>query len=332
MREIKVTFVVPPKKGGVMDYADIVADALATQGCTTHVFSWEKENPDDIDKYILKSDCIYLQYSGYGYATRGAPLWLLHELKKKRARIKKLGVFFHELYAIGPPWGSAFWLSPLQRYIVERLVNLSDFWTTNRDASFVHLKQRSSPTQNGTLLPVISNVGEATSPNSHRAPEVIVFGSPALREKTYLLAGESLFSWARMHEVAIHDIGSPLATPQQREELSSKGVIFHGRLEPWNIARLMSEAALGLLAYPVDCVAKSGVFAAYCAHGLAPILISRSYKRADGLEENRHYLPKEILDEPNLPSLDRVARNAFNWYSRHNLEKHASCILNELAS
>src|SRR5437763_11985208 len=76
---------------------------------------------------------VLLHYEGYGYATRGCPLWLVNALEQWRAEDnrRRLVTMFHELYATGPPWTSAFWLSSVQRKLMTRLARLSDPWMTS---------------------------------------------------------------------------------------------------------------------------------------------------------------------------------------------------------
>src|SRR5687768_11026191 len=77
-------------------------------------------------------DRLILHYVGYGFARRGAPFWLLAALRKWRvspiARTttgRPLLTIFHELWASGRPWQSAFYLSWAQRWIVRSLYRLS---------------------------------------------------------------------------------------------------------------------------------------------------------------------------------------------------------------
>ena len=124
-----INFVVPSlKKGGVYDFACRLQEVFGEpNGRLVHLFRGNLA-----DWIIEPDDSVVLQLSGYGFDKRGAPLWLLKEIEGRRRHIKSFGVFFHELYAFGPPWSSSFWLSPVQRHIACRLAVLSDFWMTSR--------------------------------------------------------------------------------------------------------------------------------------------------------------------------------------------------------
>lgn len=308
------------RNGGVCDFAYKLQASIGQDA--VRLVHLSKENAADWK--IDPEDSVVLQMSGYGFDERGAPLWLLHEIEKRRKHIKTLGVFFHELYAFGPPWTSSFWLSPVQRHIARRLAEMSDFWMTSREGSAQWLR-RYVQDKPQAVLPVFSTIGEPDSFAQVRLSRIVVFGSAGLRHATYQAAGDKLFAWAKQASLEIHDIGAPVTDGQVAVTLHANGVIQHGRLDDREIGRLMQDALFGLLAYPVDYVAKSSVFAAYCAHGMCPILISRSYVQEDGLIARVHYLP----GVPNAVAAERaeiIGRTAWVWYQPHNLSHHAAFI------
>jgi hypothetical protein len=263
-----------------------------------------------------------IHYSGFGFAKRGAPLWLLDKISSDRGHIESLGIFFHELYAFGPPWRSAFWLSPAQRYIARRLAETSDYWITNRDESAKWLS-RFAEEKPHRVLPVFSNVGETGDCANPRRRKAVVFGSEPVRVATYRAAGPALFSWARQQDIELHDIGPHIGDSAVLERLTNAGVVRHGRLEVEMVTKHLSESMAGVLAYPTDYVAKSGIFAAYCAHGLAPILISRRYGPSDGLIPGTHYypgLPPQLVDS----TQNGIRAAAWQWYQPHASAAHTS--------
>ena len=181
----------PQKAGGVYDFACKLQEAIGQD--VARLVPLSRESAADWE--VGPDESVFLQMSGYGFDKRGAPLWLLHEIEKRRTHIKTLGIFFHELYAVGPPWTSSFWLSPVQRRISRRLAGLSDFWMTNREGSEQWLR-RFSGDKPHAVLPVFSNVGETVTPARPRLPRIVVFGNPGLRQKTYQAADDKLFDWA----------------------------------------------------------------------------------------------------------------------------------------
>ncbi|MEI6335443.1 MAG: hypothetical protein WCS87_12850 [Methylococcaceae bacterium] len=323
-----IAFITPPGQGGVKDYTDKLVEYLATEQTATAI-AWQQDSANAVTKQALCNETLYLQYSGYGYAKRGTPLWLLQQLQSQRPQIKTLGVCFHELYALGPPWGSAFWLSPAQRHIARRLAELSDFWITNREESAQWLR-RFAGDKPHAVLPVFSNVGEMPVYFYQRLPKIVVFGGAALRLKTYRAAGDKFFVWAKQQGLEIHDVGSTISDPLWSKRLTAEGVLVHGRLPETEISRLLADAMFGLVVYPVEYVAKSGVFAAYCAHGVCPVLISRQYPSTDGLLQNRHYLAgiPETVWTPSVAA--DIGLTAWSWYQPHRLASHAVTLNNLL--
>jgi hypothetical protein len=316
-----IHLVVPSEKyGGVYDYTCKLQDDIGQQLSRLVLLSEESVTEWRVDP----DHVVVLQFSGYGFAKRGVPLWLLRALEARRKDIKSLGIYFHELYALGPPWSSSFWLSPMQRHIARRLVELSDFWMTNREGSAKWLR-RFAGNKPHAVLPVFSNVGESDAPTQPRLPRIVVFGSPGLRQRSYEAAGEKFFAWAKKKSFEIHDIGTPIEEMRIAKALLANGVVQHGRLEKDEIAKLLGNAQFGLIAYPVGYVSKSGVFAAYCAHGLCPLLISKNYVQVDGLAAGTHYMPNVPKYEKNWVD-SNIGQQAWEWYQPHRIERHTELI------
>lgn len=305
----------PPVPGGVADYVDVCV--RHSQGSSKLALG--KETAKGI---ALSGHCL-LHLSGYGYAKRGAPLWLLDKLEAERSSIETLGVYFHELYAMGPPWRSAFWLSPVQRHIARRIAELSDFWITNREDSARWLC-RFAEDKPHAVLPVFSNVGEMAVCSPKRAARIVIFGGAVLRAATYRATGERLFKWARSQGMELHDVGPVLEEPALVDALIRGGAKIHGHLDAEQVSGILSDAAFGVVKYPAAAAAKSGVLAAYCAHGVCPVMITESGAEADGLVPGRHYLagiPPGIVSEDEAV---RVGSAAWAWYRPHGVAAHVA--------
>lgn len=313
-------------QGGVQDFAHVIAARLGAEGSVGTLTA--------TDTAILESPSrsdILLQYSGYGYARRGAPMWLLRRILAGRPGFRSLGVFFHELYAVGLPWSSAFWLSPMQRYIAQRLAESADFWLANCEVSGRWLR-RFAADKPHAVLPVFSNVGEPAECHSRRHPKGVVFGGSAVRAATYRRAGESLLVWSREQGIEIHDVGPAMQDPAMIDLLRRAGVIVHGRLEPAGVGPLLADASYGIVAYETPAVAKSSVFAAYCAYGVCPILLATRYAPSDGLQAGRHYLPGIPYRSDELHAHLEVGQRAWHWYQDHRIERHVLALKGLLAA
>ena len=311
-----VLMIVTPQSGGVTDYAHAVAAGMRAQrGGAVQVLPMAPDLPLDGARVVL-------HYSGYGYARRGAPVQLLRWLTRTRPRMHRFGIFFHELYAFGPPTSSAFWFSPLQRLVAARLAQRSDFWLTNLEQSEQWLL-RHAPLPARARLAICSTVGDGAPAHGAREPIAVVFGSPELRELSWRAAGPAIFDWARAQGVQLHDAGAPLTDAAMAETLRQQGVVAHGRLPTTELQGLLRRASFGLTRYPPRFVAKSSVFGAYCAFGLAPILFSDTHGEWDGLRAGVHYLhglPTQALD---AGAIARIGRSAWDWYQDHCVDAHA---------
>lgn len=351
MKILHIAPALPPTVNGVGDYANILACAMTSQDeadlnillaantlmhCNTEPkyflspikFCLSNSVPNLLNAVAkIAPDVIILNCVGYGYAKRGAPFWLLLAMRvlKKESPCLKIGTMFHELYATTlKPWKSAFWLSSAQRYIACSLARLSDFWVTNSEKSALWLNKYAKDKPNA-CLPVFSNVGESNVYKAERIPRLIVFGGSKLRIETYKKSGEQLFAWTRSSGIKIHDIGPKIEDVAVQRKLLENSVEQHGVLPTVGIADLMKTARFGLISYSIDSVAKSGVFAALCAYGVTPVLLSEKSGHFDGLLAGKHYLP-------GIPSCINKAtlsgEHAWEWYKKHNVSVHAQTFLN----
>lgn len=306
----------PAEMGGVRDYADVIA--LAT-GASLAIFTDGRIIP--VRGNWDGCGTIYLQMSGYGYEKRGVPLALLAWLRRQKRAGKRIGVFFHELYAFGPPWTSSFWLSPAQRYIAAASAQLSDYWLTNRQATADWLLRWTGQRPHA-VLPTPSNVGEQENYPLDKQKRFVVFGTPELRERTYRHAGTALFDWACQNGFEIHDIGSPITNSQIASQISHGRVIEHGRLEVEALGSFLSDTALGAVAYPPAYAAKSSVLAAYCANGVCPVIYWHTHTDHDGLVAGKNYVGHLSVADRAEGGWTSIGRAAFDWYRQHRTLRH----------
>ncbi len=285
------------------------------------------ERKDEADRSTL-----LLHYEGYGYATRGCPLWLVAALERwKLARAgRTLMIIFHELYATGPPWTSSFWLSSAQRSLTTRLVRLSDQWMTSLEL-YSKLVRRLSTDQTARAynLPVFSTIGEPAiaSPLSERRRRLVVFGTRGRRVEVYRRSAAELNRICdRLGVTEILDIGRAVEFDFAIE--LDTPVTVCGELPGAEVSRLLLDSVAGVIDYPAFILGKSSIFAAYCAHRVIPIVAtSGNSKPADGLEAGRHYWLADVESERlDLDAGQMIADNAFAWYQTHNLSTHAKTL------
>lgn len=277
-------------------------------------------------------DCaVVLQYAGYGYQERGCPNWLVAGLERWRSeqREPRLVTFFHEVYASGPPWRSSFWLSPAQRRLAARLTRLSDATATSLDL-YAAMLARWGPRIPPAVLPVTSNVGEPRQvpPLAERPPRMIVFGGAGNRSRIYREHLPALAAACRALDAGeIVDVGPPVPLPATAEGVP---IARLGLLPAAEASAALLSARAGFLAYPAAFLPKSGVFAAFCAHGVAAVCTSAA-PPASGLRAGENYLSLPLPLPPAGPErLQELADAARGWYAGHCLDRHAAALHDRL--
>jgi hypothetical protein len=341
----------------VADYASTLAIALRSRGVNTVFLAAIAGDrlgvrADGCDTFFLRkreAQCfadtiqslasetqavaVLLQLSSYGYDDRGAPLWLLRGLQRWRSvddnKILPFITIFHELYAMGRPWQSSFWLSPVQRLIARGILETSSYAVATTELFRDQLLEW-NPRKQVALMPVFSNVGEPGQivPSGARRSNAVVFGLAGVEDRLFRDLRPNLESAiARLGIEEITDIGPRLL--KSPESLAGVPVISTGALPPFAIAELLQQAMFGFVAYPFDVVAKSGVFAAYAAHGTIPIVFAERRGSFDGLQVGRHFLDglnlKAAVD---LNELAMMQRELSAWYEGHSV-KHQACFLDQ---
>lgn len=319
IRIIHIAPELPPTVGGVADYTYILSRRLdevsqgAVESVLVHAGNKEADviNVDmpvtnlsgqrseaalaaTIERLASEAEgqtIVLLEYSGYGYANRGAPLWLLRSLRRVRRNGGiPLITIFHELFATSyKPWDRRFWTMPVQYYVASRLARLSDGCMANWDAAaqWVQGQVNGTPVR---MSPTFSNVGEPehVPDYAEREPYAVCFGGAGQKEEMYRHHGDALSDVLRHYEIErVVDLG-----PEPAEE------VYAGMEVPVNpkgiqpeeeISGQLKRASLGLLNYPLHCLKKSGVWASYAAHGVPSILTAESGE-SEGLVEGRHFL------------------------------------------
>jgi hypothetical protein len=264
---------------------------------------------------------VLLHYVGYGYARRGCPYWLGDGLKKWRASGQRrvLITMFYEVYASGPPWRSSFWTAPFQRSIAAALARTSEACRTNM-RRYARILERISGKAGISVMPVFSNVGEASSlkPYGQRKRCMVVFGGATWRTLIYTEHRSELLAAFRTFDLEeLVDIGPPLGVNVELPIPFRKC----GPLSASDVSITLEDAMAGVLCYPPEFLGKSGIFAAYAAHGVVPVLLGKTDSlNEDGLREDREYVTVELLKSCDL---DDISRAANSWYAPHNLASTA---------
>ncbi|MBD6617927.1 glycosyltransferase family 1 protein [Komarekiella sp. 'clone 1'] len=283
-----------------------------------------------------QSVSVLLHYVGYGYAERGCPVWLVKGLKRWKANSADscLVTMFHEVYAYGYPiWTSSFWLSPLQKQLAEHLVNMSDRCITSKQSYAEILYKMSRNKTQITHLPVFSNIGEpeCNPPIIERTRRLVLFGHKNSKLQVYQQGRQALELACKTLDIKeIYDIGTP--TGLQISEINGIVVMETGVIKTVEISKIMLDSIAGFLNFPPPAyLAKSTIFAAFCAHRLIPCMVTHNAMLTDGLQSGKHYW--SASDKNSQLSLELgqvIANNAYTWYQTHNLSAQAKIFINHL--
>ncbi|MEP7014312.1 MAG: hypothetical protein ABI925_02625 [Verrucomicrobiota bacterium] len=275
---------------------------------------------------------VILHYVNYGYQKRGVPFELLSILRQLRRDCSgRLLTIFHELYASGPPWTSAFWLRPLQTRIARSIAQLSDTCIVSSETLLAYVK-RLTPQVNARVRPVPSNFGEPALTSdqlTNRSPRRwAICGGTASVERSLrslraimnripdFFSPQELFIIGGKENQAIRSL--LLDLPNIRTE-------YRPDISPGDASQVLSSCSLAWLDYfhrtdvPTDVILKSSAFAAVCAHGVIPIFPNRG----SIISLERDLLPGPFFVDRNshqLPAVEdraKISADFYNWYVRH---------------
>lgn len=340
---IQVTPYLAPSSSGVGDYALILARLLRdNHGVVTKFVVANRDEAlpsvvegfqvsklsrgvQGIEQCVSGADVVLLHYVGYGYQKRGCPQWLLRALNELRSSGKSTRTItmFHELYAFGKLWQSSFWTNPLQRMICREIARASQVAVTNRVASQkILLKMRNG--KGVHRLPVFSNVGEPLehSPFEARKRRLVLFGSASWRRKALDEYAGILASLCERYELTEGIEIGPGETPMSPAGIPWKKL---GLLPADEVSNWLSSSLLGFIAYPSSYLEKSGIFAAYVAHGVVPVIPEDLLRSGTmGVDPGKHLMADpengDILSDGMLSEMSCAG---FEWYQMHRSDAQA---------
>ncbi|NEP17528.1 MAG: glycosyltransferase [Leptolyngbya sp. SIO4C1] len=270
---------------------------------------------------------VVLQYSNYPYllGKLDTPLWLVTVLTALKRRGLRTVVMFHELPTLR--YRGLRCPNLVQQRVSRGLARAADVVVTNNSAFQRVLSGWA--TEPVHCIPNFSTIGEPSNvpPLSDRDRALVVFGSSD-RLRLYHRNQATLRQVCQRLDIhTLYDVGRPIDWTFDQLAPAVK-VVRTGFLPAAEVSQLMLNAVAGLFDYrrfPHN-LAKSTVYAAYCAHGLLPLCNQRPLRSQDGIVAHQHYLDTQALQQlpqqtPNLlASLQTVASNAHQQYSTHRLD------------
>jgi glycosyltransferase involved in cell wall biosynthesis len=345
----------PPSIDGVGDYALQLAQALRQQQQIETEFivcdpDWQGIVPfpaqvlttasamELCDQLCRSSALIVLfQLSGYGYHKWSLYGWIVDALQRWQRRYGdqvQLVTMFHELYKpMGRrPWRHRFWFGPEQKALIKRLSRASDRVLTNCAAYGLELAQLSGGRHDHIpVLPVFSNipVPDRLLRLANRPRRLVVFGLHGTRARVYHQAIDALNEFCLQFGIeSVVDIGAPTGLDLAAQ--LAVPVVEMGYQSPESVSELLQQAIAGWTLYDANLLSKSGIFAAYCAHGLIPIVTSPQAPRPIANEEPPPYLfiktAQQVDGRLSDPALQLLADRANYWYHDHTLDRQAQIL------
>lgn len=277
-----------------------------------------------------------LHYVNYGFQKRGVPFRLLSILRRLRGQHHgKLVTIFHEIYASGPPWSSAFWLQPLQIQLAKSVGRLSDACIVSSD-NFLSELRRLVPTAQVELHPVPSGLGEpslASDQITDRDPHRwAIVGGTGLSERSLRSFSQLL---ARIPEsiaprklFVLGGVDNP-ATRSMLGELAVESD-YRPRITAADASEILGTCSFAWFNYfhrpdvETSVILKSSAFAAACAHGVIPVFPHRG--SAVSLDGDRlpgpFFIESDRCEIPDAQARAKIATAIYAWYQSHASSEH----------
>lgn len=335
---------VPGGLDGVGDYALTIARKLRDEfGCDTIFATFRASAPEKTNGFevhpldnlssepVGKCDRVLLHYVNYGFQKRGVPFRLLSILRSLRNQHHvRLVTIFHELYASGPPWTSAFWLRPIQIDLARQVGGLSDACIVSSD-NFRRELRRMIPHAEIALHPIPSGLGEPPlSPDqiARRDPHRwAIFGGTGLAERSLCsfrkimlripdsIAPRSLFVLGGEENPVTRSLLADLAIETE----------YRPRIAAPDASEILETCSFAFLDYfhrpdvETAVILKSSAFASACAHAVITVLPHRG--SAIVMDGDRFpgpfFVEADRAEIPGAEARANIASDIYNWYKRH---------------
>lgn len=356
--DAQILQIVPHQPGthdGVGDYALTLARRLrADFGLTSTFLVTNGAKAQSLGGFNLLSgleapggfEHVILHYANYGYQARGVPVALRDFAQRYRRRLPGRWItMFHELYASGPPWRSAFWVRPFQVKVAQALMDLSDACVVSNQviADEIH---GHDPAMRVEVRPIMSNFGEpepSLSPRSAR--NWVIGGGTALIERSlrsFLQVRSRIPSHFTPNQL---DLIGGRENPAVRELLqglrrsnSGPQINYQPEIDAESASAILLRASFGWLDYFGNgkvwpgMILKSGSFAAFSAHGVIPICAHQENKLglAGDFLPGPFYVAAGAERFPHPEEMEETRESLRAWYHRHASSQQTARVYAEL--
>ena len=328
---------------GVTDYALNLAKGLLTNHGLRTVFvaseiqasqkgGFEIVALNDTSTLPPKAAHFILHYINYGYQKRGLPFFLAATVRQLRHCCSaRLLVIFHELFATGPLWKSAFWLQPWQKKIARDVARLADARLVSSE-SMRGMLEKIAPGLDAVVHPVPSAFGEPLidvdqlrARNNHRW---VICGGRQLVERSLrslLQILNAIPSAVVPKELVVLGGSENPMVAQMLTSLRDTRCEYHPRVSAGKASEMLSSCAFGWLDYfttknpKPDLLLKSSSFANMCANGVVcvmPQAFGSISLEGDALP-GPFTIGRDGVALPSASDRPTVASTIQEWYRRH---------------
>ena len=296
---------------GLQDHANVIKAELELIGFDVEIRKWGFQTS------TCRNTSILLEFTPLAYSRLGFSFRLLLTVLRWRLNGCRVITYFHEL-----PFPNGRGLKKqlavfLQQVYCSFLAAATAHSVVNQRQGWRWL-QLLCGSHRLSFLPTCSNVGESdlvTTPDN-RPLQVVIFGSPGKRRHSHALVA-SLGGYRKLFgaQVQVIDIGEPLDLPSALVP----EVQILGSLPSAEIQERLLTSRFGFFYAEPNQFSKSGVFAAYSAHGVVPIL---SHKV---INPQPYFLSHDeiVAGSSRFTDLKIVWQSCRDWYCRYTVKKCA---------
>lgn len=288
---------------GLADHAEVISVALEPHGIRARIIKLSQAHHDRSREPVL------IQFTPLAYSAVGLPLGLLLQLVVWRLQGRRVLLFFHELpFSQRPSLKQS--LAVISQWWMCGLLSLSSSATVVNQRSRGWGWRLISLLRQPLFLPSFSNIGEAKDAPlpEQRSLQVVIFGSPGKRRHAHRTV-EQLGGYQRVFGMGVKvlDIGEPLS----EAERPPGEVNCLGPLSRTEVLALLLQSRFGLFYAEPQQFSKSGVFAAYCATGVLPVIAV-----ADAEPGELFLAPREMVAGGPEPGRSKQLWNRCRYWAR----------------
>jgi hypothetical protein len=290
-------------------------------------------NSEALAREVAGAGTALLHYVGYGYHPRGIPFWLARGVLGGMQGRTRLVTVFHEIWAKGAPWRSAFYLSLAQKRLVRQFLTGSSVAFTSVWSALRKLQKLAPGRPNWLPVPSNLSVQSWVGPRERAEPpwRPLIFGQTWTRTPTVRLHGPML---RELHRRGLLDMalvagkgarGFP--APSEDVALLTKFIpnekIRTVGLVPPSASEIFTLSDFYLSSHPARDACKSGALMAAFAAG-CPVILADG-RAADPLVVGKHFLvcrdrPEEIealVTRARAGAFTQIAQTSREWCRKY---------------